>query len=180
MIKEDKKVENTQTETNNKKIDHIINKLEEELKISEAKILQEKNMLKKETTAIFDRLNKEMYKSKKFSLEKIMINFLPIFDNIERSLNSVRNNMSNDITDKLKEKLDFILHLLNNFLNDFCIKKINEINVPFSPSIHEAMSIHYTDKMESNHIVSIMQPGYILHNTRLLRPAMVVVSQKKN
>jgi molecular chaperone GrpE len=47
---------------------------------------------------------------------------------------------------------------------------------PFNPELHEAVSTVESADLPPNHVVSVMQRGYKLHD-RLLRPAMVVVSR---
>ncbi|ANZ22469.1 molecular chaperone GrpE [Buchnera aphidicola (Diuraphis noxia)] len=183
--KQDKKIEkNIEKEKIDCEKNNFINKdlitfLENQLQESEKKILEKKISIDKELTIFLNRSNKTINQARKFSLEKCIINFLPIFDNVERSLNLIKKNMSNKFFVEIKNKLELISDLLNQAFQQFHIKKIDAINVPFDPSIHEAMSIHYTNNMDSNKIVTVMQPGYILHNSRLLRPAMVLVSKKK-
>jgi molecular chaperone GrpE len=41
------------------------------------------------------------------------------------------------------------------------------------------MSVCYNINVQDNQVVSVMQPGYMLHESRLLRPAMVIVSKEK-
>lgn len=182
--KEEKKAENIKNEECKHENDdfvqtNLVEFLEIQLKESKEKILEKKISSEKEIVIITNRLNKEIDQTKKFALEKLIINFLPIFDNIERALNLIENNKSNKVFNKIKDKLEVILNLFKECCKLFHIKKIDNINVSFNPSIHEAMSVHYTNDMEPNKIVNIMQTGYILYNTRLLRPAMVIVSKQK-
>ncbi|WP_284442956.1 nucleotide exchange factor GrpE [Buchnera aphidicola] len=184
---EEKKVDNKKNIKINdekNKNDYLIKKnltqfLEIQLKESEKKIIELEKTTEKEIMLIFNRLNKEVEKSIKFSLEKLIIDFLPIVDSIERALNLIEISKSKENYIGILHKLKFICNLLEEFFNVFSIKKINDINVLFNPSIHQAMSVHYTNEIESNQIVTVMQPGYILHESRLLRPAMVIVSKKK-
>ncbi|QCI22117.1 nucleotide exchange factor GrpE [Buchnera aphidicola] len=179
ISKEETTVENIKHKKLNNEKNNLIEILENKLQENKNKILEKKLLAKQEVEMVLNRSNKEINISKKFSLEKLIINFLPIFDNIERTLNSIENNQLNKILLEIKNKIEFISELLNKSFKLFNIKKIQEKNVSFDPSIHEAMSIHYTNEVESNKIVTVMQPGYILHESRLLRPAMVVVSKKK-
>ncbi|QCI22701.1 nucleotide exchange factor GrpE [Buchnera aphidicola] len=184
---EEKKIDNKNNikindEENNN--DYLIKKnltqfLEIQLKESEQKIIELENITEKEIMLVFNRLNKEVEKSIKFSLEKLIIDFLPIVDSIERALNLIEISESKENYIEISNKLKFICNMFEKFFNVFGIKKINDVNVLFNPSIHQAMSVHYTDEIESNQIVNVMQPGYILHESRLLRPAMVIVSKKK-
>ncbi|WAI12009.1 MAG: nucleotide exchange factor GrpE [Buchnera aphidicola (Macrosiphum albifrons)] len=184
---EEKKLDNKKNikiDNEKNKNDYLIKKnltqfLESQLKESEQKIIELEKTTEKEIMLIFNRLNKEVEKSIKFSLEKLIIDFLPIVDSIERALNLIEISQSKENYTEILKKLKFISNLLEKFFNVFSIKKINDINVLFNPSIHQAMSVHYTNEIKSNQIVTVMQPGYILHESRLLRPAMVIVSKKK-
>lgn len=182
--KEKKIVENIKNKICNDKNhdfseDNVVKLLEIQLKESKQKIIEKEISAEKEISTVLNRLNKEIDQTKKFALEKLIVNFLPIFDNIERALNLTNNNTVNIVFTKIKEKLEYIFNLLKESFKLFHITKIDDINVSFNPSIHEAMSIHYTNEMESNKIVTVMQPGYVLYDSRLLRPAMVIVSKKK-
>ncbi|QCI15932.1 nucleotide exchange factor GrpE [Buchnera aphidicola] len=158
---------------------NLIKFLKIQLQESEEKIIETEKISEQETTLLSNRLEKEIEKARKFSLEKLLSNFLPIIDNIERTLHTIEKNKSKKNYTNFLDKVKFT----NNLLKDLCIslniEKIDKVHISFNPAIHEAMSIYYTDEIESNQIVTVMQPGYILHKSRLLRPAMVVVSKKK-
>ncbi len=47
---------------------------------------------------------------------------------------------------------------------------------PFNPELHEAVSAIPSSEVPPNHVLSVMQKGYRLHE-RLLRPAMVMVAK---
>ncbi|AWH90530.1 nucleotide exchange factor GrpE [Buchnera aphidicola (Melanaphis sacchari)] len=131
-----------------------------------------------EISKLYTRMNNDIEKVKKFSLEKIIIEFLPIIDSIERALDLLKKEESKIYIECIKN-IEYVFSLLNEVLNEFNISKVNKINIPFNPEIHQAMSISYTDKIPCNQVVEVMQSGYILHQSRLLRPAMVVVSKEK-
>jgi molecular chaperone GrpE len=50
-----------------------------------------------------------------------------------------------------------------------------EIGEKPDPNLHQAMSMVESAEVESGCIVTVIQPGFKLHE-RLLRPAMVVVA----
>jgi molecular chaperone GrpE len=47
---------------------------------------------------------------------------------------------------------------------------------PFNPEFHQAMSMQPRADMPPNHVATVVQRGYLL-NGRLVRPALVIVSQ---
>ncbi|QIQ41840.1 MAG: nucleotide exchange factor GrpE [Buchnera aphidicola (Microlophium carnosum)] len=187
LNKEEKKIENNDDlKINDEKYEsdtlikkNLIKFLEMQLKESKEKIIEIETMTEKEIISVYNRLNKEVEKTIKFSLEKLIIDFLPVVDNIERALNLTETSKSKENYMEVLNKLKFICNLLKKAFILFNIKKIDDINVSFNPDVHQAMSVQYTNEIESNQIVTVMQPGYILHESRLLRPAMVIVSKKK-
>jgi len=158
--------------------DAFINSLEKKIKENEEKIVKLQLSNNEEIINLNKRLYKEIEKSKKFALEKLIIEFLPVIDNIERALNAIKEKKEKYYLEII-EKINFIFSLLQEVLNEFNVSKINQKNILFNPDIHQAMSIHYTNEIQDNYIFNIMQSGYILHKTRLLRPAMVIVSKNK-
>lgn len=182
--KDEKLINNIEKEKIKNQNDFVTNEVTRSLEKKSEKYQEEiiKLQLKyqEEITKLNNRLNIEIEKHRKFSLEKIIIDFLLIIDNIERALN-IAKEKKEEIFLEIFKKIKFVSFLLENILSEFKISKINEKNVLFNPDIHQAMSISYTDEIQYNHIVNIMQPGYILFDSRLLRPAMVIVSKgKKN
>lgn len=122
------------------------------------------------------RTSLDIEKAHKFALENFAIELLPVIDNLERAMH---------LEDKSKKKLDAIfegveltLKSLLNTMYKFGIRVVDEINIPFNPELHQAMSLIESKEIEENYVLTIMQRGYIL-NGRLLRPAMVAVSTKE-
>ncbi|WP_261979796.1 nucleotide exchange factor GrpE [Buchnera aphidicola] len=166
--------------TNKKEIDNkndnSIVFFKNKLEISKKKI---EEMILKQNDEIFkikNRLNSEVQKHQNFSLEKIITEFLSIIDNIERAVNLIKQKKENKYIEILKN-IEHVMFLINNMFTEFNVSKINDIKIPFNPDVHQAISVQYTDKMKSNQVIEVMQSGYIICNSRLLRPAMVVVSK---
>ena len=61
-------------------------------------------------------------------------------------------------------------------LEKFHVVPVDPQNERFNPELHQAMAMQPTDEAEPNTVIKVYQKGYLL-NGRLLRPAMVVVSQ---
>lgn len=158
---------------------NLISYLEDKLKKSEEEILEKKLNAEAEILKIYTRSNREIENFKKFCLEKIMIDFLVIPDSIQCALDVIKQKQSEEIYIEIDKKINYVNNLLKEIFKAFNVKKIEEINVQFNPDIHQAMSISYNDKIKSNQIVKVMQPGYLLNESRLLRPSMVMVSKEK-
>lgn len=77
---------------------------------------------------------------------------------------------------KLQEGLELTLKLFSDVMEKFDVKQIDPAGQPFDPELHQAMSVQPRDDVPPNTVVVVVQKGYTL-NDRLVRPALVIVSQ---
>ncbi|WP_343182678.1 nucleotide exchange factor GrpE [Buchnera aphidicola] len=132
-----------------------------------------KKISNKNIKILLQRVKKDIKNAYKYSLSNIISMILPDIDNLERSLQAMKNIKDfNEIKHDLKKILFSFLELFKK--NNVFI--INDVGKLFNPNIHQAISIAKKSNFKSNYIIEVMQNGYQL-NKRLLRPAMVVVSQ---
>ncbi len=61
-------------------------------------------------------------------------------------------------------------------MNKFGIEQLDPMGEAFNPEEHQAMSMQPADGVPPNTVTTVVQRGYKL-NGRLIRPAMVMVSQ---
>ncbi|VFP81455.1 nucleotide exchange factor GrpE [Buchnera aphidicola] len=141
-------------------------------------ILNTSIIYKDKVLKIKKRLQKKIYNTYNFFLEKDFLLVLPIIDSIEATINVLDN--SNDNNSTIYIVLKDIQKKFLYVFKKYGVSIINSINIPFNPDFHQAISIDFSGKYKNNFISSIIQKGYSLNN-RLLRPALVSVSQiKKN
>ena len=157
-------------------INKEIIKLEEKVLLAQDNLLNKKKYVEQTIQKVKKRIQKDTEHAYKFSLEKFINELLQIIDNIERAI--LLSDKSNNNFTKVINKLEYTLKLYLDILSTFGVTRIKKINIPFNPDIHQAMSIQFSESIQDNHVISILQNGYLLNN-RLLRPAMVIVSQTK-
>ncbi|WP_016915907.1 nucleotide exchange factor GrpE [Vreelandella stevensii] len=119
------------------------------------------------------RAEQEAEKARKFALEKFVKELLPVVDSLEKALES----MQQDASDAHREGVSMTLKMQLDVLAKFGVESIEPQGEPFDPQMHEAMAMVPNPELEPNTVMDVMQKGYSL-NGRLVRPAMVVVSQK--
>ena len=112
----------------------------------------------------------EVEKAHKYGIERLLLELLPVVDNLEHALN----NLSEDVSDSDKEGIDLTLKSFESALDKFGISPIYPISEDFDPIKHEAVSVVKNKKHADNMIVEVMQKGWSLHE-RTIRPARVVV-----
>ena len=72
---------------------------------------------------------------------------------------------------------EMIQKQISQFLEKIGVVKIESLDQPFDPNLHQGISQESHPDKDENTVVKEMQPGYKL-NDRVIRPSMVVVSTK--
>ena len=106
---------------------------------------------------------------------------LALLDNIDRAINSFKNDTSlkdNKDLNKIIDGIEVVKKDLVSIFKKNGIEPIDCLNKQFDPNFHQAMSEVEDDKVEPGTILQEIQAGYLL-GERLLRPSLVSVSKKK-
>ena len=112
----------------------------------------------------------EVEKAHKYGVEKLLVELLPVIDNLEHALN----NISEDATKDDKEGIELTLKSFESALDKFGIIPIYPVNEEFNPEKHEAVTMEQDKEKENGAIGSVFQRGWELHS-RIVRPARVTV-----
>ncbi len=130
------------------------------------------------TQAQMDNLRKrherDLENAHKFALERFVNELLPVRDSLEMGL--VAAGEESSTIDHLREGTELTLKLFSDVMDKFNVEQINPEGEPFNPELHQAMSMMPRADVPPNTVVLVVQKGYTL-NGRLVRPAMVMVSQ---
>ena len=113
-------------------------------------------------------------KARKFALNGFVEALLPVVDSMELGLAAAGEDA--DVA-TLREGSELTLKLLVDALGKFNVEAVNPEGEAFNPELHQAMSMQPRDDVPPNTVIAVVQKGYLL-NGRLVRPAMVMVSQK--
>lgn len=119
------------------------------------------------------RALKEKEEVQKFGIEKVLKDFLPVFDNFDRALDSAKSPADYE---SLRKGVEMIRKLMEDSLGKHGVKTFSAKGLPFDPQRHEAMSAAETTEMPPNHVFAEILRGFTL-NDRLVRPALVMVSR---
>jgi molecular chaperone GrpE len=130
-----------------------------------------------ETENLIKRQARELENAHKYAIDKFVSELLPVRDSMEMGLSASREQTA-DLA-KIIEGTELTLKLLTDVMAKFGIKEINPEGQAFNPEYHQAMAMQPTNDVEPNTVITVIQKGYTL-NDRLVRPAMVLVSQAAN
>ena len=127
-------------------------------------------------SAEFDNYRKRTLKERmeliKTAGEDILINFLPVIDNLERAKKSIDD--AKEIA-PIKEGVDLIYKNIFDFIKQRGIKEIEAVGKEFDTDLHEALTkIPVKSKKEKGKVVDVIEKGYKL-NDKVIRFAKVVV-----
>lgn len=156
--------------------DERIAELEVQLAESQGGVREAQIRAQAEIENIRRRTELDVEKAHKFALEKFANELLPVIDSLERALEVA--DKSNPELNSMVEGIELTLKSLLGAVRKFGVEVIGDINVPFNPELHQAMSMMESEDVPPNHVLMVMQRGYTL-NGRLLRPAMVAVAKAK-
>ena len=154
-----------------------INELELALAAANATVADQKDSViraKAEVDNIRRRSAQDVEKARKFALEKFINELLPVVDNLERAIASI--NVEDEGQKAIGEGVELTLQSFLSALEKFDVKAIDPKDQPFNPELHQAMSMQEVEGVAPNTVIAVMQKGYEL-NSRLVRPAMVMVSK---
>lgn len=121
------------------------------------------------------RQSRDLENAHKRALDKFVAELLPIYDSME--LGATAASAEDASVDTVRDGLEMTMKMFLSSINKFGLEQL----VPaegddFDPEQHQAMAMQPVEGVEANKIITVAQKGFQF-NGRLLRPAMVVVSQ---
>jgi len=129
------------------------------------------------TAAEFDNFRKRAMKEKedvqRFGIERLLKDFLPVMDNLERALDHAEQHDPRQVIEGVR----LVQKLFENTLAKHGVVGFSALGKPFDPGLHEALMQQESDEPAGT-VVSEMAKGYKL-NERLVRPAAVVVAKPR-
>ena len=149
---------------------------EEKLKETQEKLLRSMA----ETENQRRRFEKEKEEAFEFGGFNFARESLSLLDNIDRAINSFKNDdklKDNKDLNKIIDGIDIIKKDLISIFKKNGIESIECINKKFDPNFHQAMLEIENSTKEPGTIIQEIQKGYMMKN-RLLRPSLVGVAKK--
>ncbi|HNY64306.1 MAG TPA: nucleotide exchange factor GrpE [Deltaproteobacteria bacterium] len=119
------------------------------------------------------RLARERQDIVKYGTEKLLKDFLLVYDAIEKSIHSAVERHPDD--EPLIQGLRMTEKLFLETLKKNQVEPIEAKNVPFDPRYHEALMQINREDMQKGMVLDELEKGFMVHD-RVLRPAKVTVS----
>ncbi len=123
------------------------------------------------------RSQNEIISARKYAIEKFAQELLGVLDSLDQASKVEMGDLNSEPVSKMKEGLELTLKQFATAMEKFGITAVEASpGLKFNPEVHQAISMMPTDEVEPDHILDVMQKGFLLKD-RLLRPAMVVIAQ---
>ncbi|HFE39248.1 MAG TPA: nucleotide exchange factor GrpE [Gammaproteobacteria bacterium] len=129
---------------------------------------------KAEADNIKRRMENEVSNARKYGIEKFVQELLPVADSLELGLEAL--NDSGASIEKFREGSEMTKKMFFTAVRKFGVEVVDPVGEKFDPEFHQAMSMQQSADVEPNTVLNVFQKGYTLQG-RLMRPAMVIVSQ---
>ncbi|MFQ5510926.1 MAG: nucleotide exchange factor GrpE [Candidatus Krumholzibacteriia bacterium] len=117
------------------------------------------------------RTRKEWELLRQQTTGEVLLEVLEVVDDFERAF-SVAGNRSDDFVQGIR----LIYNNMMSVLVKFGVTKMEALHEYFDPNYHMAVASIDSDDVKSNHVVEVIQEGYVIGDT-VLRPAKVVIAK---
>jgi molecular chaperone GrpE len=153
-------------------LDEQLAKSQEEASKNWDKVLR----LQAEIENLRKRTLRDVENASRGSIERVMMEMLPILDSFELGLDLKTETMKEYKT--FKEGQVASMMLMNSLFNKLSIETIDPSEMRYDPELHEVVGTQEDNSVEPGYIIQVIQKGYRLKE-RLLRPARVIVCVEK-
>lgn len=133
--------------------------------------------LKRDYSRLKERVEKEKKEIIEKANEKLWIDFLNIFDDFEKAIDSLEKHFGNEIDGHFKG-IKMVYDKFKKLMNKYSIKAMEVIGKRFDPNIHEALMRDDDSEEEEGIITDVFRKGYYFGN-KVIRSALVKVSSGK-
>ncbi|KUO63682.1 hypothetical protein APF79_00305 [bacterium BRH_c32] len=169
----EEKLETNNEETENEAGNDLIKKIEE---LEKANLDLKDTLLRR--TADFEnykrRVDQEQKSFLSFANESLLLNVLPVYDDLERSLEHADEQAN---FENLKKGIQLVFDKFTKVLEGQGVTKIAVKGDPFDFNMHDALMQKPDDSVPPHTVLEVLEKGYKLRD-KVIRHAKVIVSQE--
>ncbi len=118
------------------------------------------------------RVARQMQDERRYAQVPLMRDLLPVLDNLDRAIAAAEK--THDAT-SLLDGVKIVGGQLEDVLARHQCVKIDALNQPFDPHLHEAISQVPSAEHPANSVMQVAQTGFRVHD-RVVRPSQVIVA----
>lgn len=151
-----------------------LDKEKEELRVANLELKEKVLRITAEMQNMRRRYDADLANAYKYDGYDLVEKILPVIDNFERAMN-----VKVEGTEKFLDGFKMIYDNLMSILANKGITPIDALNKPFDPSIMNGVMTEINNEVAEGTVLDVLQKGY-MYNDKLVRPAMVKVSEKES
>lgn len=123
------------------------------------------------------RADRRIESNTRYAIANFAKDIVAVADNLQRALQHVpvEARTTDEHLNALATGVEMTEKLLLSILERNGLKRVESLDRPFDPNLHQAMQEFEDKTVPTGTILQVFQEGYLLHD-RLVRPAMVVIS----
>jgi len=118
------------------------------------------------------RVARQMEEERRYANVSLIRDLLPVWDNMGRAIEAAEKTHE---TASLLEGFKMVAAQLETVLERHHCVKIDALEKPFDPNLHDAICQQPSDEHPVNTVLQVTQTGFRLHD-RVIRPSQVIVS----
>jgi len=118
------------------------------------------------------RTEKEKASTYGSAVSDLILDLLPVVDNLERALAA-----DNSADSSFKEGVQMVYTQMMGILEKKGLKEVESLHKPFDHNVHYGVAFESNDEHEDGIIIDVLQKGYTV-NDKCIRPAMVRICRK--
>lgn len=122
------------------------------------------------------RTPKQIADSVAYEKKAILRSMLSSVDNFEHALSHASSAGGEETLDNLIKGIQLVFDHMMDALKGHGVKRIEALNQPFDPNLHEAMMRRSEPDKEDNTVLEVYQAGYLM-GEQVLRPSKVIVNK---
>ena len=115
------------------------------------------------------RSAQEMLDRSRYAPEATALALIPVLDNLQRAIQHAPDG------DPMVAGVRMVARQFEDALRSVGVTAIEAEGEPFDPAVHEAIGGEESPDVDRDTVLTVLQPGYRLHD-RVLRPALVRVA----
>ncbi len=114
----------------------------------------------------------------KYAVERFAGEIVTVRDSLDLAAAVDLTGENREALGRMQEGIALTLKQLDDVFRKFGISRLDPKGEKFDPARHQAISMVESAEVPANHVLSVVQKGYQIHD-RVLRPAMVVVAKPR-
>ena len=175
MSEKDIKKANKEIKLLEKKVEEL-EKQVETLAAEKQQIFEQLQRVSADYANFQKRAPRQIADSVAYEKKNILRSLLPSIDNFEHALSHASNAKGEEAMDNLINGIQLVFDHMLDALKAHGVKRIDALNQPFDPNLHEAMMRQNNPDKEDNTVLEVYQAGYMMGD-QVLRPSKVIVNK---